>query len=109
MHKDMKTIDELKQEVAATGLPEKTKELFYKVLDTAEVATLSEQDRIRYESEWKGYLDTMSCIDRAEEKGFEKGIEKGVLSVAKSMKDNGLDASVISKCTNLSVEVIKNL
>ena len=31
MNKGMKTIDELKQEVAETGLSESTKEIFYKV------------------------------------------------------------------------------
>ena len=35
MHTGMKTIDELKQEVADTRLPEATKKLFYEVLDTA--------------------------------------------------------------------------
>ena len=113
MHKNMKTIDELKQEVKATDLPENTKELFYKVLDTAEVASLSEQDRIRYESDWKNYLDTMSCIERAEEKGMEKGIEigeeKAILTVAKSMKAKGLDNETISQCTNLPIEEIEKL
>ena len=121
MHKNMKTIDELKQEVKATDLPENTKELFYKVLDTAEVASLSEQDRIRYESDWKNYLDTMSCIERAEEKGMEKGMEigiekgieigeeKGILKVAKSMKAKGLDNETIAQYTNIPIKEIEKL
>ena len=109
----MKTIDELKQEVKATDLPENTKELFYKVLDTAEVASLSEQDRIRYESDWKNYLDTMSCIERAEEKGIEKGMEigeeKAILTVAKTMKTDGVANDIIAKYTSLPIEEIEKL
>ena len=121
MHKSMKTIDELKQEVAATVLPQHTKELFYRIIDTAEVASLSEQDRIRFEAEWKGYLDTMSCLEMAKvegiEEGIEKGIEKGVsvgrmnekLDIAKSMKADGIDNAIIAKYTNLTFEEIENL
>ena len=101
MHKSMKTIDELKQEVAATVLPQHTKEQFYRIIDTAEVASLSEQDRIRFEAEWKGYLDTMSCLEMAK--------VEGVMSVAKTMKTNGVDNATIAKYTNLTIEDIENL
>ena len=33
----MRTIEELKAEVAATQLPQETKEVFYQVLDTSEM------------------------------------------------------------------------
>lgn len=113
MHKNMKTMDELKQEVAATVLPQDTKELFYRIIDTAEVASLSEQDRMRFEAEWKGYLDTMSCLEMAEEKGLKKGmeqgIEQGVINVARSMKIGGVDYAIISKHTNLTISDIEKL
>ena len=105
MHKNMKTMDELKQEVAATVLPQNTKDLFYKIIDTGEIASLSEQDRIRFEAEWKGYLDTMSCLEMAK----EEGIEKGVINVAKSMKEDGMDSAIIAKYTNLTFEEIEKL
>lgn len=125
MHKNMKTMDELKQEVAATVLPQDTKDLFYRIIDTAEVASLSEQDRIRFEAEWKGYLDTMSCLEMAKEegkeegmeKGIEKGIEEGVAigrmnekhDVAKTMKSMGMDNETIARCIKLSVEEIEKM
>ena len=113
----MKTIEELKHEVAATTLPQETKELFYKVLDTAEVASLSEQDRMRYESDWKNYLDTMSCIERAEEKGKEKGREEGkkeggeekAAEIARTLISNGVDIEIISKSTGLTIQELENL
>ena len=95
MHKGMNTIEELKQEVAQTALPEETKELFYKVLDTADVASLSEQDRIRYESDLKNYRDTMSCIEFAE----FKGRKEGKIEAAAKMKGKGLSLEDIVECT----------
>ena len=105
MHKGMKTIEELKLEVAQTALPEETKELFYKVLDTADVASLSESDRIQYESDLKNYRDTMSCIEFAE----YKGKKEGKIETAAKMKANGISLDVIAECTGLSEEEIQQL
>lgn len=77
MHDGMKTKDELKREVAETRLPEGTKELFYKVLDTADYAALSEEEQMRYESNLKNYMDTMSCIRFARKEGISEGFEEG--------------------------------
>ena len=109
MHKGMKTIEELKLEVSQTAIPEETKELFYKVLDTADVASLSESDRIQYESDLKNYRDSMSCIAFAEHKGREEGFKNGVLSTAQKMKSLGIPEKDIAECTGLSVEEILGL
>ena len=110
MQKGMKTIEQLKQEVAATKLPQETKELFYKVLDTADISTLSEKDQLRYESDLKNYMDTMSCIEFATIKGREEGLAEGkssaTIEIAKSMKAEGMTIDMISKFTGLSVEEI---
>ena len=122
MQKGMKTIEQLKQEVAATKLPQETKELFYKVLDTADISTLSEKDQLRYESDLKNYMDTMSCIEFAEIKGKTEGRAEGLAEglaegraegkssataeIARSMKAEGLSIAMISKFTGLSAEEI---
>ena len=105
----MKTIDELKQEIANTTLSQKTKEVFYRVLDTADVGSLSEKDQMRYESALKNYLDTMSCIEYATVKVREEGKTEAKVSIAKSMKENGLDNKIIAECTGLSLEQIEAL
>ncbi len=109
----MKTIDQLKQEIANTTLPQETKEVFYRVLDTADIGSLSEKDQMRYESALKNYLDTMSCIEYATVKVREEGKAEGEfeakVSIAKSMKAEGMDAAVISRCTGLSLEQIEAL
>ena len=109
----MKTIDQLKQEIANTTLPQETKEVFYRVLDTADVGSLSEKDQMRYESALKNYLDTMSCIEYATVKVREEGRAEGEfeakVSIAKSMKEKGLDNKIIAECTGLSLEQIEAL
>ena len=117
MQAGMKTIDELKQEIANTTLPQETKEVFYRVLDTADVGSLSEKDQMRYESALKNYLDTMSCIEYATVKVREEGKAEGKaegefeakVSIAKSMKEKGLDNKIIAECTGLSLEQIEAL
>ena len=121
MQSGMKTIEQLKQEVAATKLPQQTKDLFYKVLDTADVGSLSEKDQLRYESDLKNYMDTMSCIKYATIKGREEGLAEGraegaaqgesaaKLSIAKSLKAKGIEPSIIAECTGLPTEEILNL
>ena len=117
MQNGMKTTEQLKNEVAQTNLPQATKELFYKVLDTADVASLSEMDRIRYESDLKNYMDTMSCIEFATVKGEEKGRAEGreegkaeeKTSIAKSLKAKGINLTTIAECTGLATQEIEKL
>ena len=66
----------------------------------------------------EAYLVYQSSLMRgAKEDGFEEGIEKGKLeglkegkiSMAKAMKNDGVDINLISKYTGLSIEEIKKL
>ncbi len=121
MHDGMKTIDELKREVAETRLPEEIKKMFYGVLDTAEVASLTEEQQARYESDLKNYMDTMSCIRFARKEGASErytnghadgkseGLIQGKVETAKAMKADGVDYKFISKYTNIPVEEIEKL
>ena len=133
MQNGMKTVEQLKKEVEETKLPQATKELFYKVLDTADESSLSESQRMRYESDLKNYMDTMSCIEFAEIKGkteglaegraeglaegtskglaegFAQGIEQEKNAIAKSMKANGIAIATISTCTGLTTAEIEAL
>ena len=70
------------------------------MLDTADEASLSEKERIRYESNLKAYRDTMSYIKYAETKGEVRGEARG---------NKGLDCALIAECTGLSVEEIGGL
>ncbi|MBR6541346.1 MAG: Rpn family recombination-promoting nuclease/putative transposase, partial [Bacteroidales bacterium] len=99
MQCNMKTVEQLKKEVADTRLPQGTKDLFYKVLDTADLASLTDKERMRYESDLKNYMDTMSCIEFAENRGRTEGREEGRVEgkteVAKALKNKGVDMELI--------------
>ena len=109
MQNGMKTVEQLKEEVAETNLPQATKELFYKVLDTADEGRLSESQRMRYESDLKNYMDTMSCIEFAEIKGKTEGKAEEKSAIAKIMKEKGIASSLIAECTSLPEDVIEQL
>ena len=113
MQCNMKTVEQLKKEVADTRLPQGTKDLFYKVLDTADLASLTDKERMRYESDLKNYMDTMSCIEFAENRGRTEGREEGRVEgkteVAKALKNKGVDMELICQTTGLSIEQIEKL
>ena len=68
------------------------------------MGSLSEKDQMRYESALKNYLDTMSCIEYATVKVREEGKAEAKVSIAKSMKAEGMDVALISRYTGLSDE-----
>lgn len=51
------------------------KAVFDKLLEVADVANLSKDERILYDEALKRYRDYKNTIDYAEEKGVEKGIK----------------------------------
>lgn len=109
----MRTIEELKAEVDATPLSQELKETFKKMLDTTNIESLSEEERQLYEMRRKAYRDNMSAIDFATNKGLAEGEAKGkreqAISIAQSLKTEGLAPEIISKCTGLSLEEISQL
>ena len=112
-------------------------ETFLRLLDVANVNSLSEKERAIYEENLKNYRDWYATIDYAQtegiekgmqegmqkgmqkgiEKGIKKGIEKGIekgrqeekLQIARKMKEQGLDSELIAQCSGLSVEDIERL
>lgn len=54
------------------------KAVFDKLLEVADVANLSKDERVLYDEALKRYRDYKNTIDYAEEKGIEKGMEKGI-------------------------------
>ena len=109
MQQGMKTIEQLKEEVAATKLPQETKDLFYRVLNTADRASLSEEETLRYETDLKNYLDTMGGISYAEQKGRKEGIEEEKIETIKIMNNDGASIELISKYTRLSIDEVKKI
>ncbi len=109
MHRDMKTIEQLKQEVRDTKLPEEIKEVFYNVLDTADVASLSERDRARYEANLKFYRDTMWELRDQREEGREEGRQEKAMEFASFLKADGHPVEYIARATGLTISEIEKI
>ena len=101
------------------------KAVFDKLLEVADVASLSKDERILYDEALKRYRDYKNTIDYAEEKGIEKGLERGIeigkakgkaegkaeeqRLIAANLKKQGINPETIAQCTGLSVEEIDGL
>ena len=113
MHNGMRNIEQLKEEVKKSALSQPVKEVFYNVLDTADVASLSESDRLNYEAYLKFCRDTVTDLKDEHDAGLQEGIEivrkESKLETAKLMKAEGLPAELIAKITGLTTEEIENL
>ena len=96
-------------------------ETFLRLLDVANVNSLSEKERAIYEENLKNYRDWYATIDYAQTEGIEKGMQEGMqkgiekgrqeekLQIAQKMKEQGLDSELIAQCSGLSVEDIERL
>ena len=97
------------------------KAVFDKLLEVADVANLSKDERVLYDEALKRYRDYKNTIDYAEERGLEKGLkigeEKGLVKgkaeeqrqIAANLKKQGVNIETIAQCTGLSIEEIKEL
>ena len=58
------------------------KAVFEKLEDIADVASMSPEDRERYDNSVKVYRDYLVTMDAAEQKGMKEGAQKAQLQIA---------------------------
>ena len=97
-----------------TDRPEELKEeIFKRLFKTAEIATFTPEERIKYENDMTTERDIQNYISYAREKGLEEGraegMEKGLLEAARNMLAEGFSIDLVVKCTGLSIEQVKEL
>ena len=91
-------------------MPERLrKSVFERLLEVADVASLTKEERVFYDEALKRYRDYKNTVEYAEEKGIKKGIEQGKLEMALAMKRKGIPLEVIAECSGLSLEDIERL
>ena len=108
MSKRMKTREELLAEIEGIDLPEHTKEVFRRVINTVEDDLTDDQWR-DYELDLDKYQRTMSVIRTGREEGREEGRAEERIRIAKAMIEKGVQREIIASCTGLSEEEIKQL
>ena len=86
-----------------------TDEVFSQAFEKAEIARYSPTELDNYENSLKSYRDLKGVIDTAFDDGKMEGKFEGKLEIAKSLKQLGIEITVISKSTGLSIEEIEKL
>ena len=92
-------------------------EIFSRLEKVASQANLSDEERARYEAEWKIYNDYFNTIEsakkRANEEGRAEGRAEGELKAkiesARKMKAMNFPTETICQITGLSLEEIKDI
>ncbi len=86
---------------------------FKKLLEQAEIARLTDDERRDYEESVKVYRDLFGVMSTAERKGVEKGLEQGRAEekkdIARKMKAMGMDVDLIAQATGLTAEDIEGI
>jgi hypothetical protein len=94
--------------------PLKEKEAhFRRLLDVANLGTLTLQERAIYDENLKIYRDwkaTMEyAVENAEARGKAEGAHLAYLCTARSLKEAGVDPAVIAQSTGFSLEEVNDL
>ena len=86
---------------------------FDRLFEEAEIAKFTPQEMREYETSKMAYRDIKNSVDTAKREGLAEGIEIGMnqkaQDIAKNMLAMGLSAEQVTKATQLSLEIIKNL
>ena len=97
------------------------KAVFEKLEKIVDIASLSKEERIKYDESIKVYRDNLATISFAENKGLkrgreeglkegiEKGKKEGILSVARNLRSGGMSVEAIAAATGLSIEEIEQM
>ena len=93
------------------------KSVFEKLEQIVDIASLSKEERMKYDESIKVYRDQLATLDFAEQKGEAKGFVRGhaqgrvegTLDVARRMKAMSIPAETISLATGLSLDEIAGL
>ena len=108
----------LKNMDTLTRLPWAAKSaVFRKLEEIADVASLSKQERMKYDEGLRKYRDTISVLQGAREEGRAEGLAKGVergeklanIKTVKRLIVGGMDMNVIMLATGLSEEEIERI
>lgn len=93
------------------------KAVFEKLEEIADVASLSKEERERYQNSVNVYRTHLCVMDAAKEEGREEGRQEGReegreeerLIIARNLKSAGMSDELIAKATGVSIEEIRKL
>ncbi len=93
-----------------TRLPWAAKSSVFKRLEQiADVASLSRQERMKYDVGLRKYRDTLSVLEGAKQDGVAEGIQNEKAETAKRLSAMGMDINTIAVATGLSEKEIETI
>lgn len=85
------------------------KAVFKKLEEITDIASLSKEERMKYDESIKVYRDNLVTRDFDIEEGMEIGRKQANIETARNMKADGLPVDFIVKYTGLTAEEIEAL
>jgi predicted transposase/invertase (TIGR01784 family) len=85
------------------------KSVFEKLEKIVDIASLSKEERMKYDESIKVYRDNLAVMAYAENKGRTEGRAEGLKETARNLKHMKMSAEVIQQATGLSAEEIEKL
>lgn len=85
------------------------KKIFKKSEKIADLASLSKEDRVRYDADIRAYRDRLAQINSAKRKGITEGEKNKQIEIARNIKAEGIPVKLISKVSGLSTEEVEKL
>ncbi|MCL2005338.1 MAG: Rpn family recombination-promoting nuclease/putative transposase, partial [Planctomycetaceae bacterium] len=83
--------------------------VFEQAFETAEISRMSKAEYLAYEAHLKAYRDNSAVMATARAEGKAEGKAERDTEIARGMKQEGLDISLIVKLTGLSESEIERL
>ncbi len=83
--------------------------IFQKAFKTAELASMTAEQREQYQYSLIHYWDMRNAIQTAVDEAVEEAIEENSIAIARKLLANGLDEQLVANTTGLPSEVIERL
>ena len=87
--------------------------VFKKLEEIVDIASMSKEERMRYDESIKVYRDQLAVMEFERNKGLAEGRAEGRAeekeNVARNLKRMGMDVETIAKATGLDPDVIESL
>ena len=83
--------------------------VFKKLEEIVDIASMSKEDRMRYDESIKVYRDQLAVMEFERNKGLAEGRAEEKENVARNLKRMGMDVETIAKATGLDPDVIESL
>ena len=88
---------------------ERADEGLLRLIEKAKIGALSEKEHRIYEASMKALEDEVDMEEAGYERGLEEGRKNNSIQIAKEMKKEGMNPSLIAKLTKLSLNEIETL